>query len=57
MRKAMIVCLMSMAVSAAPTSTATWDYTKDTGNTTPATAADWFTASNWDVDPAPNGAE
>ena len=57
MKKAMFVCLMSMAVSAAPTSTATWDYTKDTGNTTPATAADWFTASNWDVDPAPNGSE
>ena len=51
-------CAVAPAVFAAVTSTATWDYSVNTGNTSPAAAALWTDAVNWDVNPEyPSGAQ
>ena len=38
---------LTFSLSADPANTASWDWTVDTGNTTPQTAADWSIPANW----------
>ena len=54
----LVCCAVVSVVFAAVTSTATWDYSVNTGNTSPAAAALWTDAGNWDVNPEyPSGAQ
>ena len=50
--------IVAASVHSAVTSTATWDYSVNTGNTSPAAAATWTDAVNWNVNPEyPSGAQ
>ncbi len=57
-----VLCALACGVAAisaypAVTATNTWNYSANTANTSPATAADWFNADNWAKSPVPNGAQ
>ena len=52
-----VCCVAASAVFAAVTSTNTWDYSVNTGNTSPDAAALWTDVSNWQKDTVPDGAQ